>query len=483
MYAVILAGGSGTRLWPLSRTLFPKQCLNLTGGDCTLFQATVERVLSVVAEQQIFVVTHVDQADEIRRQLALSGLKSIRVIEEPEARNTAPAIALAAWHILREAGPDAVMAVLPSDHLIADSAGFAELLRRGEAAASAFGLVTFGIRPTGPETGYGYIRSGRLLDDELHAVEEFVEKPDCETAQRYLLDGRYFWNSGMFVFSVGPLIEQYRQQLPDMHAAFSRFDCTDAGACRDAYLSLESISIDYGILERAAGVTVLPASIAWTDLGSWEACYQAAERDESANCFAGRVCAVDTQGTMIRSDSRLVGVVGLKDLIIVDTPDALLVCDRNRTQDVKKIADQLTAAGSVEAREHRTVYRPWGSYTCLEIGVHYQVKRINVNPGARLSLQSHRFRAENWVVVGGEALVNVDDRQVVVRTGESIGIPLGVRHRMENRGHDSLTVIEAQNGQYLGEDDIIRYDDDYGRIPDNAAAHGNSALNGGTDDA
>jgi mannose-1-phosphate guanylyltransferase/mannose-6-phosphate isomerase len=356
------------------------------------------------------------------------------------------------------------MAVLPSDHLIADSLGFAELLRRGETAAQKFGLVTFGILPTSPETGYGYIRSGSVLVDDIRAVEEFVEKPDCETAQRYLQDGGYFWNSGMFVFCVGPLVEQYRQLLPAMHAAFSGLDCTDAASCRDVYRSLESISIDYGILERAAGVTVLPASIGWSDLGSWEACYQAADHDESANCFTGRVCAVDTHGTMIRSDARLVGAVGVRDMIIVDTADALLVCDRNRTQDVKKIVDQLSEAGSSEAREHSTVYRPWGSYTCLEKGQHCQVKRINVNPGARLSLQSHRFRSENWVVVEGEALVRVDDRDVVVRTGESIFIPQGACHRMENRGQAPLTVIEVQSGQYFGEDDIIRYEDDYGRI-------------------
>lgn len=463
MYAVILAGGSGTRLWPMSRALFPKQFLSLPQEGPTLFQATVERALRAVDEQQLIVVTHVDQAAEIRRQLALEDLQRARVLEEPEARNTAPAIGLAAWHILSEAGPDAVMAVLPSDHLIADSAGFAALLGRAETAARACGLVTFGIRPTGPETGYGYIRSGRSLDGGLCAVDEFVEKPDIATARRYLADGSYLWNSGMFVFRVGTLIEQYRTLLPDLHAALSRLDAADAAACRDTYRSLASISIDYGILEKARGVAVLPAAIGWSDLGSWEACYQAAYQDERANSFTGRVCAVDTQGTLIRSDARLVAAVGLKDMIIVDTADALLVCERSRTQDVKKIVDRLTAEGAPEACEHRTVYRPWGSYTCLEMGERYQVKRIDVNPGARLSLQSHRFRAENWVVVGGEALVTVDDRQTAVRAGESIAVPLGARHRMENRGAEPLTVIEVQNGEYLGEDDIIRYEDDYGR--------------------
>ncbi len=463
MYAVILAGGSGTRLWPMSRALFPKQCLPLAVGGRTLFQATVERVLGTVAEERITVVTHVDQAAEIRRQLALMGLKSVRVLAEPQARNTAPAIGLAAWQILREAGPDAVMAVLPSDHLIADSAGFAVLLRRAEAAASSCGLITFGIRPTGPETGYGYIRSGRALAGGLFAVEQFIEKPDSETAQRYLAAGGYFWNSGMFVFRSGALIEQYRALLPDMHAALSRIDAADAAACRNTYHGLASISIDYGILEKACGVAVLPAEIGWSDLGSWQACYQAADQDDRANSFTGRVCAVDTQGALIRSDARLVAAVGVRDMIIVDTADALLVCERSRAQDVKKIVDRLTAAGAPEAREHRTVYCPWGSYTCLETGARYQVKRINVNPGARLSLQSHRFRAEHWTVAAGEALVIVDEGQLVVRTGGSVAVPLGARHRIENKGPQPLIIIEVQNGDYLGEDDIIRYEDDYGR--------------------
>jgi phosphoglucomutase len=465
MYAIILAGGSGTRLWPLSRELFPKQYLGLLNDQQSLFQTTVERVLTTVPEERTIIVTHVDQAAEIKRQLGLSGRTGIRLLEEPEARNTAAAIGLAAWQLLHEAGPDAVMAVLPSDHLIPDRKEFAALLRAGETAAHAYGLVTFGIRPTCPETGYGYICAGESLGHGVHRVEKFVEKPDLETAKSYLADSRYLWNSGMFVFRVGALVEQYRQLLPAMHATLGQIDYVNPGDLEAIYRTLEKTSIDYGILERASGVTLIPTAINWSDLGSWEAYYQVSSRDEKENYLKGRVLAIDTEGTMVYSTSRLVGAVGLKDLVIVDTDDALLVCDRHQTQGVKKIVDQLNAEGAAEAREHRTVYRPWGSYTSLEMSETYQVKRINVNPGARLSLQSHRRRAENWVVVSGEALVTVDDQKVVVKKGESIFVPQGARHRMENTRKEPLVLIEVQNGDYLGEDDIIRYEDDYGRTP------------------
>jgi len=468
MYVVILAGGSGTRLWPLSRELFPKQYLSLPlagagAAEKTLFEATFDRVTAAVSPLNIVVVTHCDQAAEVRRQLDGAGLSQVLVLKEPQSRNTAAAIGLAACYLQGEAGPDAVMAVLPSDHLIKDHARFNELLLTGRAAAQQYGLVTFGIRPTYPETGYGYICCGEKLDHSTHSVAKFAEKPDLETAKYYLEDSRYLWNSGMFVFRVDALLEQYSKHLPEMCDALYKIDYYKFSNLEEIYQNLEKISIDYGILERADGVTVIPTDIDWSDLGSWEAFYQVAPKDEEGNYIKGRAIPVNTENSLIISDKRLIGTAGIKDLVIVDTPDALLVCDRNQTQDVKKIVDQLSAQGAKEAKEHQTVYRPWGSYTSLEIGDKYQVKRINVNPGSRLSLQSHRYRSENWVVVNGEAYVTINDQQFTVQQGEHIFVPAGARHRMENKGKGPLVFIEVQSGDYLGEDDIERFEDDYGR--------------------
>lgn len=477
MYAVILAGGSGTRLWPLSRELFPKQYLSLpiksdnlpetAEGEeeqASLFINTVRRVLPVVkGAEKIIVVTHKDQAGEIERQLRAAQITGVRLIEEPEARNTAPAIGTAAWQIAKEAGEKAVMAVLPSDHLIGDREAFVALLKEARETALEYGLVTFGIRPTYPETGYGYICAGTWLAGAARQVDEFVEKPDLEKASTYLKDERYLWNSGMFVFKVGALKEAFKEHLPKMHLLLEDLSIEDEEGFALTYGQMEKISIDYGILEKAKDVAVLPAVLNWSDLGSWESYHQVALKDSENNFIQGRVLNFETEGCLIYGGERVIGAIGLKDLVIVDSPDALLVCPRSESQEVRQVVEKLQSEEAVEAREHLTNYRPWGSYTTLELGETYQVKRINVNPGARLSLQSHKHRAENWIVVEGEALVTIDEREIVVKKGESAYIPRQARHRMENKGSTPLVLIEVQNGDYLGEDDIIRYEDDYGR--------------------
>ncbi|MFO7952976.1 MAG: mannose-1-phosphate guanylyltransferase/mannose-6-phosphate isomerase, partial [Bacillota bacterium] len=480
IYAVILAGGSGTRLWPLSREKFPKQYLPMpmagkpdspdqSKKEISLFRATFERVTRVVSPEKNLVVTHRDQAAEVRRQLDLAGLTEARILKEPAAKNTAPAIGLAACLLEKEAGPETVMAVLPADHLIPDWEAFAELLKEGEAAAKDYGLVTFGIKPGYPETGYGYICSGEKLNHSARRVERFVEKPDLETARRYLGEGNYLWNSGMFVFKVGPLLKEYKNFLPQMKAALEKIDYKSFENVEEIYADLEKISIDYGIMERSGKVSVIPTGIDWSDLGSWEAYYQAAPRDAQGNYLSGRVVDVGSENSLVIADSRLVGTAGLKNMVVVETADALLVCSRAKSQDVKKIVDRLTAENATEAKEHLTDQRPWGSYTSLERTGSYQVKRINVNPGSRLSLQSHRHRSENWIVVSGQALVTVNEEQFTVLSGQRAYIPAGARHRIENRGKEPLVFIEVQSGDYLGEDDIIRYEDDYGRSEEKSA--------------
>lgn len=467
MYAVILAGGSGTRLWPLSREQYPKQYLTFGRSGRSLFQETVARLIPKIPAEKIIVVTHRDQKSDLCRQLLNMDLDpcSVTLLSEPLSRNTAPAIGLAAWYLAERAGEGGVMAVLPSDHFIPAGAEYLELLSRGEAAARKYGLVTFGIAPQYPETGYGYIRRGRQLDSSgASAVECFVEKPDARQAAAYLEEGSFLWNSGMFVFRLGALMEAYRRHLPDMAAAFEGMDFSDEGSISAAYSGMASISIDYGIMEKAAGVAVIPAEIAWSDVGSFEAYYNISPKDDSDNCCEGRTLLVDTCGSLVLAGSRLVGAIGLKDMAVVETGDALLVCPLQRSQEVRELAAALEQGGHREFLHHRTVYRPWGSFTSLETGEGYQVKRLTVEPGRRLSLQSHRHRSENWVIVRGEALVTVGEKELPLRKGETVFIPAGARHRLENRSDGLLEVIEVQNGSYLGEDDIVRYEDDFGRI-------------------
>ncbi len=467
MYALILAGGTGTRLWPLSRTQFPKQFLKLTSPGQSLFQETVSRINRFVPEEKIIIISQEDQRENVSLELERSGLGNCVVLTEPVARNTAAAVGLAAWYLTQTKGDSEIMAVFPSDHLISPEDKFAALLSLGKITATKFGLVTCGVRPDYPETGYGYICCGQELEKGVFQVERFVEKPDMAMAEEYVDDGRYLWNSGMFMFDIRVLMEEYRKFLPELAAALDAIDYPELTCLSEVYPGLDNISIDHGLLEKTDKVVVLPTDIIWSDVGSWETFYRLADKDNAGNYYRGRVYGVDTHNCLVWAESRLVGVAGLENIIVVETDDALLVCTREKSQEVKTIVENLQAKRAPESVSPTTIHRPWGSYAVLRDDETYKLKRLLVNPGKRLSLQSHCHRNEHWVVVNGKARVTIGDNERQLKTGQHVFIPANVRHRLENCGEDQLEVVEVQQGSYLGEDDIERYSDDYGRVAEN----------------
>ncbi len=465
MYAVILAGGSGTRLWPLSRAQFPKQFIDFTDNGHSLFQKTIARVKSIIPENQIIIVANSEQENNIKHQLDQMGLKEVILLKETRACNTAPAIGLAAWYLAGIAAKDkdAIMAVLPSDHVIAPGQDFAKLINQGYQAAATYGLVTFGIKPDYPETGYGYILSGQQLDERAFKVEKFVEKPELALAKKYIRDKRYLWNSGMFVFKVRKLMAQYHRYLPSLADGLDNIDYKDFSNLEHVYNSFDSVSIDYGLLEKTTDTTVIPAGITWSDVGSWDAVYKISPKDTNGNYHQGRIINIGSRNTLAFSSKPLVGLIGVENIAVIATEDALLVCAREKSQEVKNLVDRLESDGASEYMVHPTVHRPWGSFTVLVDQDTYKVKKIVVNPGSRLSLQSHRHRSEHWLVARGQALATVNDEEKLFAEGKHIFIPINARHRLENPGKELLEIIEIQKGSYLGEDDIVRYKDDYGR--------------------
>jgi len=460
---VILSGGSGPRLWPLSREAYPKQFLPLA-GELTMLQATWQRVAPLAARGPL-VIANEEHRFVAAEQLQQVGTEPAAIILEPVGRNTAPAIAVAALEATRD-GADALLLVLPSDHVITDEAAFRNAVQAAASAAEAGKLVTFGIVPTGPETGYGYIKAAD--GQGVRAVERFVEKPDLETATGYVSSGQYYWNSGMFLFKASRYLQELERFQPEMLARSrqawqqARRDADFTRLDKDAFTAVPSDSIDYAVMEKTADAVVIPLDAGWNDVGSWTALRDVSQQDGDGNAHQGDVIAIDCRNTYAYAQ-RLVAMVGLDDVIVVETDDAVLVGKADRMQEVKTVVAQLKAEGRSEATWHRKVYRPWGAYDSIDNGERFQVKRITVKPGGTLSLQMHHHRAEHWIVVSGTAEVTRGNEVILLSENQSTYIPLGVTHRLRNPGKLPLELIEVQSGRYLGEDDIVRFEDTYGR--------------------
>ncbi|WP_282266862.1 mannose-1-phosphate guanylyltransferase/mannose-6-phosphate isomerase [Stenotrophomonas sp. PS02298] len=460
---VILSGGSGTRLWPLSREAYPKQFLQLA-GEHSMLQSTWLRVADV-ATQAPLVVANEAHRFVAAEQLQQVGSTSSAILLEPVGRNTAPAIAAAALEACRD-GADPLLLVLPSDHLIRDVAHFHRAILDAADIAEQGKLVTFGIQPTAPETGYGYIKA--VAGEGARAIERFVEKPDLATAQDYVASGEYYWNSGMFLFRASRYLQELERLQPQILAACrtswqkARRDADFIRLDADAFKASPSDSIDYAVMEKTADAAVVPLDAGWSDVGSWTALRDVSEQDANGNAHRGDVIAIDCHDTFAYGE-RLIAMVGLDDVIVVETDDAVLVGKSDRMQEVKDVVARLKADGRSEATWHRKVYRPWGAYDSIDHGERFQVKRITVKPGGTLSLQMHHHRAEHWIVVSGTAEVTRGDEVLLLAENQSTYIPLGVTHRLRNPGKLPLELIEVQSGSYLGEDDIVRFEDTYGR--------------------
>jgi len=468
LYPVILSGGSGTRLWPLSRAALPKQLLPLA-SEKTLLQETVLRLSGLMDAGAPLIVCNNDHRFLIAEQMRDIEVTPLAIFLEPIGRNTAPAAAIAALHLLKQ-DADAVMLLLPADHLIRDVPAFHTAIGEGMKAVASSHLVTFGIVPDAPETGYGYIQQGAALDAcGAHNVARFVEKPRREDAEQFLASGDYFWNSGMFLFSCKQFLDELGEFRPDILAACEQALARgqhDLDFCRldkGAFAACPSDSIDYALMEHTRHAAVVPTDIGWNDIGAWSALWEVGEKDTAGNVTRGDVFLESVSNSLIRAESRMVAAIGVSNLLIVETPDAILVADKSRAQEVKKVVDYLKANGRSEHEFHTRVFRPWGWYEGIDLGERFQVKRIMVKPGEKLSLQMHHHRAEHWIVVSGTARITRDGVEQLLCEDESTYIPLGTTHRLENPGRIPLHLIEVQSGSYLGEDDIVRFEDIYQR--------------------
>jgi mannose-1-phosphate guanylyltransferase len=471
---VIMCGGSGTRLWPLSRAQFPKQFLPLV-NDTSMLQDTLARLPS--KHQAPVFICNEDHRFLVAEQVKQTNSAKSTILLEPKGRNTAPAVALAALNVLTD-NPDALLLVLAADHVIKEAEKFHQAVSVATVAAAKGKLVTFGIVPTHAETGYGYIQKGSKqewpqggnLENETFQVAKFVEKPDIETAQDYLDSGDYLWNSGMFLFKASRYIEELEKFRPDILSAcrasmakvekdldFTRPD-------RESFLQCAEESIDYAVMEKTKDAIVVPLDAGWSDVGSYSALWEVCQKDTQLNVIRGDVIAHDTSNSYIHSENKLIATLGVSNLVIIDTPDAVLIANKDNVQNVKEIVNELKAKQRTESTIHRKVYRPWGKYDSVDTGERFQVKRITVNPGAKLSVQMHHHRAEHWIIVSGTAKITLDEKTFLLSENQSTYIPIGVVHALENPGKLPLEMIEVQSGSYLGEDDIVRFEDKYGRV-------------------
>jgi mannose-1-phosphate guanylyltransferase/mannose-6-phosphate isomerase len=469
IYPVILSGGSGTRLWPLSRAGYPKQFLPLF-DHLSLFQTTLKRLKGIKDSAPALIVSNESHRFIIAEQARNLKINLSGIVLEPAPRNTAPAIALAALKLIKEGKSNDLILALPSDHVFSDEKAFHAAVNLAKVSASEGKLVTFGIKPNKPETGYGYIEVDEILPNGSYHIKKFVEKPDLKTAETYVKEGRYYWNSGMFLFKASVFIDELKKFNPAIVEACQRSidkakpDLDFYRVDKEAFESSPSDSIDYAVMEKTSNAVMVPLDAGWNDVGAWPAVWELQDKDGDGNAGRGDYLTEASSNNYIHAEHRLVTLLGVKDLIVIETSDAIMVAHRDKSQDVKKIVDELNKQKRTEGTTHRKIYRPWGSYDAIDAGSRFQVKRITVKPGEKLSLQMHHHRTEHWVVVSGTAKVRIGENTHLAAENESVYIPIATVHSLENPGKVNLELIEIQTGSYLGEDDIVRLDDKYGRV-------------------
>ena len=462
MYAIILAGGSGSRLWPLSRELYPKQLIKLNGED-SLLQSTFKRLTTFVEPTNIVSITNVKHANDVKFQLSQINPNSTTLVE-PMGKNTAPAIACTLEFIRQKSDKDEIVLIVPSDQLITDIKAFEQSVKDAIKIAEDGYIVTFGIRPSYPETGYGYVKIENKFKTG-YKVEKFVEKPNLETAKQYISDGGYYWNGGIFLGKASTILEEFAHLSKEVFENLNQLDFSEKASIPfGTYEKMPSISIDYAIMEKSDKVALVELKSDWNDLGSWQSLYDVKEKDSKGNVIEGNVIANDVSNSLIYSSKKLVAACGLEDIIIVETEDAIMACKKDRSQEVKQVYEELKSKDDAAHLLHKTVFRPWGYYTCLAEGEGYLTKVIGVAPKQKLSIQSHNHRSEHWVVLEGKALVILNDEEHYLEAGQSIDIPLQAKHSLQNPYEKELKIIEVQKGDYISEDDIIRYEDVYGRV-------------------